>query len=137
MPEAADGGIPFRAAQFEAGLAAGGAVHPAIVKLLSSEAKQHTLEVALDARGVAGTLYAPDGYALEQPVRVGIMQGGPAARYLRVQALTIEGGTSAVLRNVLADAVLGLPRERRFDTGIGWREIPRNAGEYERKVRGR
>ena len=116
---------------------AGGAVHPAIVKLLSSEAKQHTLEVALDAQGVAGTLYAPDGYALEQPVRVGIMQGDPAARYLRVQALTIEGGTSAVLRNVLADAVLGLPREPRFDTGTGWREIPRNAGEYERKVRGR
>ena len=120
-----------------AGGAAGGAVHPAIVKLLSSEAKQHALEVALDARGVAGTLYAPDGYALEQPDRVGIMRGGPAARYLRVQALTIEGGTSAVLRNVLADAVLGLPREPRFDTGIGWREIPRSADEYERRVRGR
>lgn len=116
--------------------AAGGAVHPAIVKLLSSEAKQHALEVALDARGVEGTLYPPDGYALEQPVRVGIMQGGAAARYLRVQALTIEGGTSAVLRNVLADAVLGLPREPRFDTGISWREIPRSAGEYERKARG-
>ena len=119
------------------GAASGAAVHPAIVKLLSSEAKQHTLEVALDAQGVAGTLYAPDGYTLEQPVRVGIMQGDAAARYLRVQALTIEGGTSAVLRNVLADAVLGLPREPRFDTGIGWREIPRSAAEYERRMRGR
>jgi hypothetical protein len=38
---------------------------------------------------------------------------------------------------VLADAVLGLPREPRFDTGIGWREIPRSAVEYERKVRRR
>ena len=114
-----------------------GALHPAIVKLLSSEAKQHTLEVAPDARDVSGTGYAQDGYALEQPVRVGIMQGDAAARYLRAQALTIEGGTSAVLRNVLADAVLGLPREPRFDTGIGWRDIPRTADEYERRARGR
>lgn len=56
------------------------ALHPAIVKLLSSEAKQHTLEVALDARDVSGTGYAQGGYALEQPVRVGIMQGDAAAR---------------------------------------------------------
>ena len=119
------------------GTAGPAALHPAIVKLLSSEATQHALEVALDAQGVSGTRYAPDGYALEQPVRVGIMQGDAAARYLRAQALTIEGGTSAVLRNVLADAVLDLPREPRFDTGIGWREIPRTAGEYQRRVTGR
>jgi alkylation response protein AidB-like acyl-CoA dehydrogenase len=42
--------------------------------------------------------------------------------------------TSAVLRNVAADAVLRLPREPRFDTGIPWRDIPRTPQDYDRKA---
>lgn len=110
------------------------AVHPSIIKILSSESKQCALEVALDALGADGTSYAPDGYAMEQPTRVGIMQGDAAARYLRCQGLTIEGGTSAVMRNVLADSVLQLPREPRFDLGAPWREIPRTPEDYARRV---
>lgn len=114
-----------------------GTVHPSIIKVLSSETKQQALEVALDGLGVDGTGYEPDGYAMEQPTGVGVMKGDAAARYLRSQALTIEGGTSIVMRNVLADGVLGLPREPRFDLGMPWREISRSAEEYARRTRGR
>jgi alkylation response protein AidB-like acyl-CoA dehydrogenase len=113
------------------------AVHPSLIKVLSSESKQHAMEMAVDVLGVDGTGYAPDGYAMEQPTISGVMHGDPMERYLRGQGLTIEGGTSMVMRNVLADRALRLPREPRSDLGIPWREIPRSAEEYQRRVAAR
>jgi alkylation response protein AidB-like acyl-CoA dehydrogenase len=46
--------------------------------------------------------------------------------FLRAQANTIEGGTSNVLRNVLADQVLGLPREPGPPRDTPWRHLPNN-----------
>jgi alkylation response protein AidB-like acyl-CoA dehydrogenase len=45
--------------------------------------------------------------------------------YLRAKGNSIEGGTTEVLRNVIADRVLDLPREPRTDTKVPWKEIPR------------
>jgi alkylation response protein AidB-like acyl-CoA dehydrogenase len=40
-------------------------------------------------------------------------KGSPwAYRYLRTRANSIEGGTSDVLRNIVAERVLGLPKLR-------------------------
>ncbi|WP_243407608.1 acyl-CoA dehydrogenase [Frankia canadensis] len=100
-------------------------LHPAVVKILSSESAQEATEAALDLRGGDATLYAPDGYAFERPTHAGIMRGDAGERYLRTRALTIEGGTSMVMRNAVGEQVLGLPREHRVDVGIPWRDIPR------------
>jgi alkylation response protein AidB-like acyl-CoA dehydrogenase len=46
--------------------------------------------------------------------------------FLRAQANTIEGGTSNVLRNVVGEKALGLPREPGHTSGTLWSELPKN-----------
>jgi alkylation response protein AidB-like acyl-CoA dehydrogenase len=48
----------------------------------------------------------------------------PVFRFLRAKGNSIEGGTSEILRNVVAERVLGLPKEARVDTGP-WKDLPR------------
>jgi hypothetical protein len=53
--------------------------------------------------------------------------GAPDAgyRYLRAKGNSIEGGTSEILRNVVAERVLGLPPEARGDKDVPWKDLPR------------
>jgi alkylation response protein AidB-like acyl-CoA dehydrogenase len=68
-----------------------------ILKLMWSELNQRMAETAVDIAGPAGQVGDGDGWKYQ---------------FLRSRANTIEAGTSEVLRNILAERVLGLPRSR-------------------------
>ncbi|MGE2732007.1 acyl-CoA dehydrogenase family protein [Mycolicibacterium vaccae] len=93
-----------------------------IGKLVGAELNQHIYEFCMDLLGPEGILY--DGYGMgdgdPEDYRGPIQQ-----RFLRSRANTIEGGTSEVMRNILAERVLGLPGDLRADAGMAWKEIPR------------
>jgi len=75
-----------------------------INKLMWSEVNQRLMDTAMEILG-PGSLLADD----EESAPRG---GRWSYQFLRSRANSIEGGTSEVLRNILAERVLGLPRSR-------------------------
>jgi hypothetical protein len=49
---------------------------------------------------------------------------GASYRYLRAKGNSIEGGTSEILRNIIAERVLGLPQDPRVDKDVPFRDVP-------------
>ena len=52
----------------------------------------------------------------------GLLHPGWHDGFLFSQALTIGGGTSAVQKNIIAERVLGLPRDVDVAIGLSWSE---------------
>jgi alkylation response protein AidB-like acyl-CoA dehydrogenase len=46
-------------------------------------------------------------------------------RYLRARGNSIEGGTSEILRNTIAERILGLPPDHRVDKEVAWKDLDR------------
>ena len=90
-------------------------------KLASAEFSKRLNEAIVGLEGAEGMLHEP-GYPMTRSSESMRTRSG---RFLRSRANTIEGGTSEIMRNILAERVLGLPGDVRVDTAVPWSEIPR------------
>jgi alkylation response protein AidB-like acyl-CoA dehydrogenase len=66
-----------------------------------------------------------DDWTMRRPSLVDSTQRTPGYRYLRAKGNSIEGGTSEILANIIAERVLGLPAEPRVDKDVAWKDLPR------------
>jgi len=80
-----------------------------VLKLLGSEAVQAATEYVLSATGGDGLLH-PATTGPYAPLNLDAHFSSWFDRYLRSFAATIAGGTSEIQRNIIAQRVLGLPR---------------------------
>ncbi|GAA1933279.1 acyl-CoA dehydrogenase [Streptomyces sodiiphilus] len=86
--------------------------------------------LAQELSGLELELLADDGLTYEdwtmvRPEAVNFTGRDAGYRYLRAKGNSIEGGTSEILRSVIAERVLGLPREPSNDKDLPWKELPR------------
>ena len=113
-----------------------------ILKIMADEHGQKVMALAKALAGTDGVLTG-SGPVGDVP---SAMQGGPTENnlveasefddvdpvwhfgYLFSPALTLGGGTFAVQRNIVAEHVLGLPREPNVEKGLTWSEARRPAG---------
>ena len=86
-----------------------------IGKLVAGSMIQDVAMYALDLQGAAGVLTGPD-----EAEAAGKFQ----AMLLRSPATRVEGGTDEILRNIIAERVLGLPGDIRVDKDVPFNKIP-------------
>jgi alkylation response protein AidB-like acyl-CoA dehydrogenase len=78
------------------------------VKLTYATIAQRITGFELEALGEDGLRH--DDWTLRRPERTDVLDRVPTHRYLRAKGNSIEGGTSEILRGIIAERVLGLPR---------------------------
>jgi 3-oxochol-4-en-24-oyl-CoA dehydrogenase len=96
-----------------------------IGKLVGAELNQEIYEFCMDMLGVEATLYGSYEPPVDAPPDHADSSDLPRA-FLRSRANTIEGGTSEIMRNILGERVLGLPKEPQVDRDIPWKDVKRS-----------
>lgn len=106
-----------------------------IQKIMADEHGQHVMELAKELAGTSGLI---DGSGPVGEIPASMQHGATEVNFeqgavpgvdriwhygfLFAPALTLGGGTFAVQRNIVAEMVLGLPREPNVEKGLTWSE---------------
>jgi alkylation response protein AidB-like acyl-CoA dehydrogenase len=93
------------------------------MKLAFARLSQALSGLEVEMLGTEGLRY--DDWTMRRPDLVNFTGREAGYRYLRAKGNSIEGGTSEILRNIIAERVLGLPSEPRVDKDIPWKDLPR------------
>jgi alkylation response protein AidB-like acyl-CoA dehydrogenase len=95
----------------------------AAMKVTFARIAQQLSGVELELLGEDGLRYGD--WTMKRPERVTFTGKDAGYRYLRAKGNSIEGGTSEILRNIVAERVLGLPSEPRTDKDVPWKDLER------------
>lgn len=95
----------------------------AAMKLSFARLNQQLSGLELELLGEDGLRYSD--WTMVRPEHVDFTGRDAGYRYLRAKGNSIEGGTSEILRNIVAERVLGLPAEARGDKDVPFKELPR------------
>ncbi|ATW51923.1 acyl-CoA dehydrogenase family protein [Streptomyces peucetius] len=92
-------------------------------KLAFARLNQEISGLEVELRGEEGLLF--DDWTMRRPDLVDFTGRDAGYRYLRSKGNSIEGGTTEVLLNIVAERVLGLPAEPRNDKDVAWKDLAR------------
>ncbi|MFD9791058.1 acyl-CoA dehydrogenase family protein [Streptomyces sp. NPDC059070] len=93
------------------------------MKLSFARLNQEISGLEVELLGEEGLLYSD--WTMRRPELVDFTGRDAGYRYLRSKGNSIEGGTSEVLLNIVAERVLGLPAEPRSDKDTAWKDLAR------------
>jgi alkylation response protein AidB-like acyl-CoA dehydrogenase len=93
------------------------------LKLAFAGLNQRISGLEVELLGEDGLRYGD--WTMVRPQTVDFYGRDAGYRYLRAKGNSIEGGTSEILRNIIAERVLGLPSEPRTDKDVAWKDLPR------------
>ncbi|MGN9790695.1 acyl-CoA dehydrogenase family protein [Streptomyces sp. OZ13] len=93
------------------------------MKLAFARLNQAISGLEVELRAEEGLLY--DDWTMRRPELVDFTGRDAGYRYLRSKGNSIEGGTTEVLLNIVAERVLGLPSEPRNDKDVAWKDLAR------------
>lgn len=110
-------GLKYTSARLTSALSRGETPGPeaSIGKLVAGAMMQEIAMAALDLQDLSGLMVDPAHAELSARFQ-SILLRSPATR--------VEGGTDEILRNIIAERVLGLPGDIRADKGLAFKDIP-------------
>jgi len=110
-------GLRYTGLRAISAISSGGTPGPenSIGKIVAGQTLQEVASFALELQGQFGTLSSSENADYDARFQ---------SMLLRSLGVRIEGGTDEILKNIIAERVLGLPGDIRVDRGVPFNEIP-------------